>query len=297
MLAPSLVALALCSAAHGGNGRLLLSARAGAGWAGDTYLGADMGGGAFAELSPSARLDLSLAPRLKLDATGEVSLARYQAGGFGATSGSAGVRTRWLGDGWEASLAAAAEHAAFTSGVPLGDLAAGPQVDATTAALLTPQLRVRTGPVALRAAVTGALRSSRASGDRVGERGLAALAAAEWAPCRRAALELSLRHERVASEDPAFELRAWGGAASALLNPLGALEASAVAQVHRAALHGGVDETAWRATLDLAHPAGPVWLVVSGGWARSATGGAGRAVADRATVFAGVRGSARVLSW
>ncbi|MFY3746118.1 hypothetical protein ACOQFB_19555 [Anaeromyxobacter sp. Red801] len=297
MLAPSLVALALCSAAHGGNGRLVLSARAGAGWAGDTYLGAGMGGGAFAELAPAARLDLSLAPRLKLDATGEVSLARYQAGGFGAVSEAAGVRTRWLGEGWEASLAAAAEHASFSSGVPLGDLAAGPQVDATTAALLTPQLRVRTGPVAVRAAATGALRSSRASGDRVGERGIAALAAVEWAPSRRAAVELSLRHERVTSEVPEFELRAWGGAVSALVRPAGALEASAVAQGHRAALHGGVDETVWRATLDLAHPAGPVWLVVSGGYARSATAGAGRAVADRAAVFAGVRGSARVLSW
>lgn len=297
MLAPSLVALALCSAAHGGSGRLLLSARAGAGWASDPYLGAGMGGGAFAEVVPAARLDLSPSPRLKLDATAEVSLARHRAGDFGAAAASAGVRGRWLAGRWEASLAAAGEHAAFTSAVPLGELAAGPAVDATRAALLTPQLRVRTGPVTLRAAATGTLRSSRAAGGRIGERGIAALAAAEWAPHRRAQAELALRHERVGSDDPAFELRAWGAGATGLLRPAGALEVGAVAQVHRAALRGGVDETVWHGALDLAHPAGPVWVVVTGGLARSSTSGPDGAVADRALLFVGVRGGARVLSW
>jgi hypothetical protein len=279
----------------------VLSVETGGGFASDAFLGADLGSGPLAQLTPGARLDLSLGPRVKLAAGASLSYTRFTAGKFSSASQAAGVEARLLpwGRDLEACLALAAERATFSSPAPVAG-ASGTGVTRTAAAFLTPSVRLRRGSLTWQGAVTGSYRSSRVDAEDVAERGLAAHAGVEWAARPWLRLDLAARHERTASARPDFALVATGGSAGGTAWPLGDAgpELALDVSVQRARFDTGVRETLGRASVDAAQPVGPVEALLGWSWARGAAEGAERGSArGRHLVFVGVRGRARVLAW
>jgi hypothetical protein len=305
---PLHVALALAATAWPEHGRLVLSATAGGGFVSDFYAGAGMGPAGMGQVIPGARLDLSLAPRLKLSIAGDAALTRFGAARFhaplDARIGSATAEGRWLGGAGEVSLAAGAERTGFSAPAPAGDLAGGPDVIGSTAARITAGARIRRGALAARALVGGTWRTSRIAGARpdAEARALALVAAGAWAPHPRLALDLAARHERTESRDARFAALTWGGSADALASPLaGTLQAGAHVHVERSRLDGGATETAARVALDLGHPIGPVTALLAWSWTRTSVSARAdepaRPPGSRHLVFLGLRGQAKALDW
>ncbi|BDG02646.1 hypothetical protein [Anaeromyxobacter oryzae] len=294
-MSPLLLALAIAAGAAE-HGRVVLTAVAGGGWASDPFVGAGLGGGPMIELGPGARLDLSFSPRLKVAIAGDLSLLRFNGADFGSLAARAGAEARLIGKRAELSLALSGDRAEFSRPVPFSDLAAAPPVTSTGAVALASALRLRSGPVALRAAAAASYRTSEA-GEDVAERGLGLDAAVEWPVLRRLVLLAGARHDRVASARPDFARVSTGGevalTATALEEP--ALDLAVRGQLDRVSFDTGVRETLSRFAVDVAHPVGPVEAVVAWSWTRSDAGVAG--AASRYLVYAGVRGRARALSW
>lgn len=195
--------LAAPDAAWATRGRLGLSLLAGGGYASDVFVGGGFGDDAFLQLTPSGRLDLSLAPRWKLAATADLSYGRYVSSEFSSLGESASLEGRWLGgESWDASLAAAGEHASYSVSIPLGGT--GPAVSSTLAARLSSLLRVRAAGLEWRAAGVGGLRSSTAGTATVPEQEVALVAGAMRPLAEALTVALTYKLARTASERPDF---------------------------------------------------------------------------------------------
>lgn len=235
--------------------RLALSLVAGGGYASDVFVGAGLGRDAFFQVTPSGRLDLSLAPRFKLAATGDLSYGRYASSEFSALGESASVEGRWLaGDAWEASLAASGEHARYSLAVPVDPtLPASASVSSTLAARIAPLLRVRAAGLEWRAAGVAGARSSTSGDATVPEKEGALLAGAMVPVSEALSVAATYKIDRTASErsdftytsHALFGLLAWRAEA---------VDLEAQLQLQTAKLGTGTGEKLARITASAAFP-------------------------------------------
>ncbi len=169
LLAPATAAAA--------SGRVAFSALAGGGYASDAFIGASLGPDAVVQVTPSARLDLSLAPEWKLGAVAELSYGRYLDSEFTAVSESGALEARWLRGPVDASLALGGDHTSYSQGAPLDPtLVTSPSVSDTSSVRASPLVRVQALGLEWRGAGLLAWRTStRPSGGPVPERDRALL--------------------------------------------------------------------------------------------------------------------------
>src|SRR5512142_2015423 len=236
-------------------GRVALSLLAGGGYASDVFVGAGLGRDGFFQVTPSGRLDLSLAPRWKFAATGDVAYGRYVSSEFTAFSQSASVEGRWLGgDAWEASLSASGEHARYSLAVPVDPtLPSSASVSSTLAARIAPLVRVRAAGLEWRAAGVAGARSSTSGDATVPEKEGALLAGALLPVSEELSVAVTYKIDRTASERPDFTFTShalFGLAAWRLRS----LDLEAQLQLQTAALGTGTGEKLARVTASAAYP-------------------------------------------
>jgi hypothetical protein len=236
-------------------GRMAFSLLAGGGWSSDVFVGAGLGPDGVLQISPAGRLDLSLSPEWKLAATADVSYGRYLSTEYTAVGESAAVEVRWLGGpSWEASLAAGAEHAAYSIGSPLDPaLVTSPSVSDTFAATASPLLRLRALGLEWRAAGVLGARSSSAAGGDIPEHDYAALAGLMWPLGEGASLAGTYKFAHADSTRLDFTLDSHALFA-ALGWRLGDFDLRAQLQLQTAAFATGARENLGRLTLGLAYP-------------------------------------------
>jgi hypothetical protein len=291
----ALLAALVAAASPDSHGRLVVGATAGGGWASDPYVGAELGGGPMAELVPTARLDLSLSPRVKLAAGVEASWLRFRAGDFEARALGAGGELRFVRSAAEAALGVHASAARYPTGAPSGEGAAGPVVSRTAELSATPAVRARSGAWRGWASVAGHVASSRTASGDVGERGLAPAAGFSWARRDGLVASGSARLTRVWSGDDAFAFRAAEVEATVAARPVGALDVLLRGAFQHSRFDTGVAEDLVSGGVEATHPVGPVTAVVAWSGAWSDAGSVGRH--GRQLVWLGVRGQLGVASW
>jgi hypothetical protein len=294
-VAPLLLALAIAGGATE-HGRLVLGAGAVTGWANDPFVGAGLGGGPVLAVSPDARLDLSLSPRLKLAFGGDLSWLRFTGADFEALESRVRAEARLVVRRVDLSVELSAGHSEYSRAVAIAELSASSSITSTESVVLAPGARLRAGPVALRGAVELSTRWSEADDD-VSERAFAPCAGLEWRVHRRLEAQVAARHERVASARPDFARVSTGGEAvlSAVAIEEGPLEVAWRGGRDRIRFDTGVAETLSHVTLEVTHPVGQVIGIVAWSWSRSEADGA--AGASRNAVYAGLRARSRALSW
>jgi hypothetical protein len=247
--------LAAPGAARATRGRLALSLLAGGGYASDVFVGAGLGHDGFFQVTPSGRLDLSLAPRWKLAAAADLSYSRYASSEFSSLSQSGAVEGRWLGgDSWEVSLAGSGEHASYSLGAPLDSaLVSSPSVSSTLAGRLSSLLRVRAAGFEWRAAGVAGTRSSTSSTGTVPEDEGAVLAGAMRPISETLSVALTYKLARTVSDRPDFTFTSH--ALFGLLSwRLRTLELGAQLQLQTATLGTGAREELGRITMSAAYP-------------------------------------------
>lgn len=246
--------LAAPHAAWATRSRLSLSMLAGGGYASDVFVGGGFGSDAFFQVTPSGRLDLSLAPRWKVAAIADLSYGRYLSSEFSSLGESAAVEGRWLGgESWDASLTAAGEHARYSVSVPLEG--SGPSVSSTVATRLSSLLRVRAAGFEWRAAGVGGLRSSTAGGDTVPEEEVALLAGAMRPLSQTLSVALTYKLGRTVSERASFTYttNALFGLASWRLE---GIDLEGQLQIQTAGIGTGARDDLLRASASAAYPLG-----------------------------------------
>ncbi|HYQ80754.1 MAG TPA: hypothetical protein VEP68_04585 [Anaeromyxobacteraceae bacterium] len=297
----ALAALALAApAAADVPGRLSASVLAGGGWASDIFVGAGAGDNGFAQVIPSGRLDLALAPAWKLSALAELYYGTYRPSGFTTLSEWGALEGRWLpGEPWEVSLTASLEHADFNQGAPLDPgLVTSPTVTAATGWRLAPAARLRLAGWDLRASFSLAERRSRAEGQPVYERLTAAVLSASRRLGSRFDLSLAAKASRSDSDRPdyAFQAASILAGAGARLFQATRLEASVLAQV--ATFETSTRETLVRLTLAATQP---LWegVDLEAAWSYVDNGSDDPAhpSASRQVVFLGLTGRTGSLTW
>lgn len=300
-LAALLQALAL-AAAPATHGRLLLSVAADGGWASDAWVGADRGAGALARVAPAARLDLSLAPRLKLAVTGDGGWTRYDGADFATTTASGAIEARVPLDVVELAARAGGDGAWYSDTAPAGDLAGAPGIRSALGADLGLACRARGDRLRGRAAAELATRTShlpaavdRPAADAV-ERGLALSAGLGWSPSPALDLDLDARHARARSANPGFARVSTAGALALSTDALPAgLEARLAGSAETLRFDSGLEELVLRAGLDLSRAVGPVTAVA--GWSWTSSDPRGLATSRRQAAWVGLRAGGKALSW
>jgi hypothetical protein len=289
----------LLAAAEDGSGRLSLHLGTGGGWASEAFMGAVSGSEGLAQVSSGVRLDVSLAPEVKLAAGGEASWGRYLASDFTASSGSGGIEARLLLDGFELGLAAAGERAAFSEPAPLDPgLVATPDVDATSAGTATFFARRRGAATDLRVGVSGGLRASRWNGIDAVQHEAGAAAVMGWSFHPRATASAGVRALLVGADRPEFERRGGSAALGLALRPVGDLQTELQGQLERARISGGYAERALRVHAEISHPIGEsATALVSWSWTRGDATRPDLAAAERQQVFLGLRARLRLDLW
>jgi hypothetical protein len=289
----------LLAAAEDGHGRLSLSLGAGGGWASEAFLGAVSGSEALAQVSSGVRLDVSLAPEVKLAAAGEATWGRYLDSEFTASSGSGEVEARLLLDGLELGLGAAGERAAFSAPAPLDPgLVATPDVTATRGGAATIFARRRGQGVDLRLGISGSLRTSRWNGIDVSQREAAASAILSWFVHPRFTASAGVRALLVEADRLEFDLRGGSAALGMALRPLGDLQAELQGQVERARVAGGFGESAQRVHAEISHPVGEgATALFSWSWTRGSATRPDLASVERQQIFLGLRARMRTDLW
>ncbi len=257
----ALILLAAPGATRATAGRLAISLLAGGGYSSDVFLGAGLGPDSLLQVTPSGRLDLSLAPRWKLTALADASYGRAPSSGFDSLAESGSLEARWLGgETWEASLAAAGEHASYSLEVPLEGGAAGPSISSTTAGRLSSLLRLRSLGFEWRAAGLVAARRSTSEAGDVPETDLALLAGA-MRPLA-ASLSLAATYKLAHTDSTRRDFRLTSHALFGLLTwRVGKLDLEAQLQLQTASLESGSREDLGRLTLSATHPIA-AWLDV-----------------------------------
>lgn len=190
-------------------GRLGFTLLTGGGFTSDVFVGAGEGPQGFVQLSPAARLDLSLDPRFKLRAGAEAWYASQQPSGFSSLSGAGSVEIRWLPEGpWRLTLSGGAERGAYSQGAPLDPaLVTSPSVSTTTSAWATPLASLSALGLEWRAAALVAARwSLAADGTEVPEHSRALLAGVLWPASPLVSLAATVKGLRTTSPRPDFAL-------------------------------------------------------------------------------------------
>jgi len=257
LLRAALISLLLTApaAAQATRGRVSFSLLAGGGYASDVFVGAGMGHDGLFQVTPSGRLDLSLAPTWKLAASADVSYGHYVASEFSSLSQSAALEGRWLGgERWEASLAAAGEHANYSLGAPVDPaLVSSPSVSSTLAARLSSLVRLRAAGFEWRVAGVAGARSSTSGSATVPEKEVAFLAGAMRPLARTLSVAATYKLSRTVSELPDFTYTSH--ALFALLSwRVQELDLGAQLQLQTSALGTGAREELGRITASAAHP-------------------------------------------
>jgi len=233
--------------------RLSFSLLAGGGYSSDAFLRAGLGPDGLLQVTPSGRLDLSLAPRWKLTAFADTSYGYAPSSGFDSLAESASLEARWLGgESWEASLEAAGEHVSYSLDVPL-EVGAGPSVSSTSAGRLSSLLRLRSLGFEWRTAGLVAARSSTSEGGDVPETELALLAGAMRPLGARTSLAVTYKLAHTDSTRPDLSLTSHAvfGLFSWRLRALGL---QAQLQLQTASPDSGAREDLGRFTLSATHP-------------------------------------------
>jgi hypothetical protein len=292
---PAALAL-LLGTAPASHGRLALQVDADGGWASDAWVGAGRGAGAVATVAPAARLDLSVAPWLKLDATGDAAWVRYFGADFGSTSYGGALEARFPMDRVELSARAGGDGVAYTHAAPEGLLAGAPEIRGAAGGDLALACRVRGDTLRGRASATGHVRHSRTADGDVREDGLELAAGLGWSPIPGLALDLDGRHQRVASEDDAFAYRVSGAQLAVRAEALpAALEARVVCGAEDMRFETGLHERIVRAGADLSRAFGPVTAVA--GWSWAWNDAPDRLPFRRQAMWVGLRAGGKALTW
>jgi hypothetical protein len=250
----TLVLLVAPAGARATVGRLSFSLLAGGGYSSDVFLRAGLGPDGLLQVTPSGRLDLSLAPRWKLTAVADTSYGHAPSSGFDSLAESASLEARWLGgEIWEVSLEAAGEHVSYSLDVPLEGGAAGPAVSSTTAGRLSSLLRLRSLGFEWRTAGLVAARSSTSESGDVPETELALLAGAVRPLGAKVSLAVTYKLAHTDSTRP--DLALTSHAVFGLLSwRLWALGLQAQLQLQTASPDSGAREDLGRFTLSAALP-------------------------------------------
>jgi hypothetical protein len=254
-VALTLLLLAAPAAARATRGRASFSLLAGTGYASDVFLGAGLGHDGLLQVTPSGRLDLSLAPAWKLAASADLSYGRYFASEFSSLGQSAAVEGRWLAsERWEASLVASGEHASYSLGAPLEPgLATSPSVSDTLAGRLSSLVRLRAGGFEWRAAGVAGARSSTSGSDTIPEKDVAFLAGAVRPLSRTLSAAATYKLARTVSSLADFTYTSH--ALFALLSwRVRDLDLGAQLQLQTSALATGAREDLGRITASAAYP-------------------------------------------
>ncbi len=242
-------------AARAARGRLVFSVAAGGGYASDVFVGAGLGSDGLFQITPAARLDLSLSPRLKLGASTDLSYGYYVSSQFTSLFESASASARWLGgEAWEASLEAAGEHGSYSKGLPIDPgLVTSPSVSSTVAGRISPLLRLRAGGFEWRAAGVAGARSSTSAGADIPETDLAALAGFARPLSERVSVAVTykLAHDQSDRTDFTLTSHALFGLLSWHLERLAL---GAQVQLQTSALGTGVQEDLLRVTATASYP-------------------------------------------
>lgn len=293
-----LLLVAAPASAGAARGRLALSLQAGGGYSSDLFLGAGLGGDGFVEVTPAARLDLSLASRWKLAALADFSYGRFFSSDFTSLAETAAVESRWLGDPWELSLTIGGDHASYSFAAPLDpSLPGGPSVSSTLAARVSPLARLRLGGFEWRlGGVAGARTSTSPDGD-IPERDLALVAGALRAITP--GLSIALTYKLARTTSPRDEFRFTSHAGFCVVSwRVAPVDLQAQLQLQTAAIATGLSEQLGRLTLSAAYPitdALEAELVYA--LAASRSDDPSRPSATRHLVFAGLRWRALELTW
>ena len=283
------------------NGRLALSVLAGGGYASDVFVGAGVGQDAFVQVTPAARLDLSLAPAWKLGAAADASYGRYLASEVTSLVETAALEGRWLPDPlFDVTLTAGAEHGSYALGSPLDPgSTASPSVTSTVAGSASSLLRLRSLGLEWRAAGVVTTRSSTSAGVDVSELDRAVLAGAMFPVGAHGSLSVTYKLARNDSARPDFALTAH--AVFALVSwRLEALDLQAQAQVQlqTGRLGTGTREELARVTLGVSYAlAEALDTELTYSFAGAETTDPLRPSASRHLAFLGLRWRAAVLAW
>ena len=173
-------------------------------------MGAGVGPDGFVQVTPTARLDLSLAPAWKVGAAADASYGRYLASEITSLVETAALEGRWLPDPiFDVTLTAGAEHGSYALGSPLDPgSAASPSVTSTLAGSASSLLRLRSLGLEWRAAGVVATRSSTSAGVDVPELDRAVLAGAMFPVGVHGSLSVTYKLARNDSARPDFALTA-----------------------------------------------------------------------------------------
>ena len=283
------------------SGRLALSVLTGGGYASDVFVGAGVGPDGFVQVTPTARLDLSLAPAWKVGAAADASYGRYLASEITSLVETAALEGRWLPDPiFDVTLTAGAEHGSYALGAPLDpSSAASPSVTSTLAGSVSSLLRLRSLGLEWRAAGLVATRSSTSAGVDVPELDRALLAGAMFPVGAHGSLSVTYKLARNDSARPDFALTAH--AVFALLSwRLEALDLQAQAQVQlqTGTLGTGTREDLARVTLGASRAlAEALDAELTYSFAGADTTDPLRPPASRQLAFLGLRWRAAVLAW
>ncbi len=250
-----LAAPAVARAVHG---RLAFSLLAGGGYASDVFVGAGLGPDGLVQVTPSARLDLSLAPEWKLAAVADVSYGHYPSSGFTSLVESAALEGRYIGGAtWEAALTVGAEIGSYSLGSPIEpDNPASPSVVSTVAARLSPLLRLRGLGFEWRAAGVVAARSSTgATGEDIPEHDYALLAGLMHPLGENATFAATYKIAHTDTDSTRLDFTFTSHALFALVSwRVGELDLQAQLQLQTAAFATAGREELERLTLSAAHP-------------------------------------------
>ncbi len=293
----TLVLLVYPADARATAGRLSFSLLAGGGYSSDVFLRASLGPDGLLQVTPSGRLDLSLAPRWKLTAIADASYGYAPSSGFDSLAESASLEARWLGgESWEASLEATGEHVSYSLEVPL-EVGAGPSVSSTSAGRLSSLLRLRSLGFEWRTAGLVAARSSTSEGGDVPETELALLAGTMRPLGAKTSLAVTYKLAHTDSTRPDLSLTSH--AVFGLLSwRLRALGLQAQVQLQTASPDSGAREDLGRFTLSAAHPiASSLDLEAVYSFAGTLTDDPGIPTATRHLVFLGLRWYVLETTW